>query len=79
MVESDQDVKYRLAIFDFDGTLADSYPWFARVIDVIRDALHVFGEALAASHRAAGWRELARERRPTDRSETVVVLQRGPV
>ena len=37
------------------------------------------GEALAASHRAAGWRELARERRPTDRSETVVVLQRGPV
>ncbi|MDO8380132.1 HAD hydrolase-like protein [Phenylobacterium sp.] len=24
---------YRLAIFDFDGTLADSYPWFTSVLD----------------------------------------------
>lgn len=37
MVERDRDLKYRLAIFDFDGTLADSYPWFARVIDVIAE------------------------------------------
>ena len=37
MVEPDQDVKYRLAIFDFDGTLADSYPWFARAINVIAE------------------------------------------
>ena len=36
------------------------------------------GAALAASHRAAGWREVARERRPTDRSEAVVVFQRSP-
>jgi phosphoglycolate phosphatase len=24
---------YRLAMFDFDGTLADSFPWFLRVMD----------------------------------------------
>jgi phosphoglycolate phosphatase len=26
-------VRYRLAIFDFDGTLADSFPWFAGVLN----------------------------------------------
>jgi phosphoglycolate phosphatase len=26
-------VTYRLAIFDFDGTLADSLPWFAEIYD----------------------------------------------
>ena len=26
-------MKYRLAIFDFDGTLADSFPFFVRVIN----------------------------------------------
>jgi 4-amino-4-deoxy-L-arabinose transferase-like glycosyltransferase len=36
------------------------------------------GAALAASHGAAGWREVARERRPTDRSEAVVVFRRDP-
>lgn len=25
--------KYRLLIFDFDGTLADSFPWFIRVVN----------------------------------------------
>lgn len=25
--------KYRLVIFDFDGTLADSFPWFMRVVN----------------------------------------------
>jgi phosphoglycolate phosphatase len=30
-------VSYRLAIFDFDGTLADSLPWFQRVLGVIAD------------------------------------------
>ncbi len=25
--------KYRLVIFDFDGTLADSFPWFIRVVN----------------------------------------------
>ncbi|MBX3220683.1 MAG: HAD hydrolase-like protein [Labilithrix sp.] len=26
-------MRYRLAIFDFDGTLADSFPWFASVLN----------------------------------------------
>lgn len=31
-------LKYRLAIFDLDGTLADSFPWFLRVVnDVARE------------------------------------------
>jgi hypothetical protein len=36
------------------------------------------GAALAAQTQAAGWREVARERRPTDRNEAVVVYRRGP-
>jgi phosphoglycolate phosphatase len=28
---------YRLAIFDFDGTLADSFPWFTSVLNVLAD------------------------------------------
>jgi phosphoglycolate phosphatase len=28
---------YRLAIFDFDGTLADSFPWFTRVVNDTAD------------------------------------------
>jgi phosphoglycolate phosphatase len=30
-------MRYRLAIFDFDGTLADSFPWFAGVLDGVAD------------------------------------------
>ena len=26
-------MRYRLVMFDFDGTLADSFPWFLRVLD----------------------------------------------
>ena len=29
--------KYKLAIFDLDGTLADSLPWFRRVVNSIAD------------------------------------------
>ncbi len=36
------------------------------------------GNALAATQRALGWQEVARERRPTDRSEVVVVFRRSP-
>ena len=28
---------YRLAIFDFDGTLADSFPWFLQVVNLAAD------------------------------------------
>jgi phosphoglycolate phosphatase len=30
-------MRYRLVIFDFDGTLADSFPWFIRVVNDIAD------------------------------------------
>jgi len=30
-------LKYRLAIFDVDGTLADSFPWFAKVLNGVAD------------------------------------------
>jgi phosphoglycolate phosphatase len=30
-------MKYSLIIFDFDGTLADTFPWFARVINKVAD------------------------------------------
>lgn len=30
-------MKYKLAIFDLDGTLADSFPWFLTVVDSISD------------------------------------------
>ena len=30
-------MKYRLAIFDFDGTLSDSYPWFVGALNELAD------------------------------------------
>ncbi|HEX8273092.1 MAG TPA: HAD hydrolase-like protein [Longimicrobiaceae bacterium] len=33
VTERDNARKYRLVIFDFDGTLADSFPWFMRVVN----------------------------------------------
>ncbi|MCB0207606.1 MAG: HAD hydrolase-like protein, partial [Anaerolineae bacterium] len=30
-------MKYQLAIFDFDGTLADSFPWAASVVNQYAD------------------------------------------
>ncbi len=32
LVKPEVTVKYRLAIFDFDGTLADSFEWFCRAV-----------------------------------------------
>jgi phosphoglycolate phosphatase len=34
-------MKYKLAIFDFDGTLADSFPWILSIIDSIADQYKV--------------------------------------
>ncbi len=34
-------MRYKLVIFDFDGTLADTFPWFASVINVIADKFKV--------------------------------------
>ena len=33
-------VKYKLVIFDFDGTLADSFPWFIQVGNSVADVYH---------------------------------------
>jgi phosphoglycolate phosphatase len=33
-------MRYKLVIFDFDGTLADSFPWFSRTINDIADRFH---------------------------------------
>ncbi|MBA3531769.1 MAG: HAD hydrolase-like protein [Ardenticatenales bacterium] len=30
-------MKYKLVIFDFDGTLADSFPWFLGIVDRVAD------------------------------------------
>ena len=30
-------MRYQLVIFDFDGTLADSFPWFSRIINDVAD------------------------------------------
>jgi phosphoglycolate phosphatase len=30
-------MRYRLCIFDFDGTLVDSFPWFLRVVNDVAD------------------------------------------
>ncbi len=51
---------YRLAIFDLDGTLADSFPWFLRIVnDVARefDFRHIEPNDVAALRRM-GSREI---------------------
>lgn len=30
-------MKYKLVIFDFDGTLADSFPWFLKMVNAVAD------------------------------------------
>jgi phosphoglycolate phosphatase len=44
---------YRLAIFDFDGTLADSFPWFTRVVN---DAADKFRFRRIEAHEIDGLR-----------------------
>jgi phosphoglycolate phosphatase len=34
-------MRYRLAIFDFDGTLADTFPWFRRVWNEVAEHFHL--------------------------------------
>lgn len=56
---------YRLAIFDLDGTLADSFPWFVGIMDQVADR-HGF-EPIAKEDietvRGLGAREIIRRQR----------------
>ncbi len=51
---------YRLAIFDFDGTLADTLPWFMRAIDGVTEefGLRRIGAAERQALRACHPREI---------------------
>ena len=53
-------MRYDLAIFDSDGTLVDSFPWFARVLNDVADRFG-FRRTDAAERealRACGSREI---------------------
>jgi phosphoglycolate phosphatase len=55
-------MRYRLVIFDFDGTLADSFPWFLRSIDSVADRFRFrrLGEGDVELLRGRGAREIIR-------------------
>jgi phosphoglycolate phosphatase len=36
-----ESLTYKLVIFDFDGTLADTFPWFLSVVDQVADAFNL--------------------------------------
>jgi phosphoglycolate phosphatase len=56
--------KYKLAIFDLDGTLADSFPWFLRVVnDVAREfEFRPIAADEVESLRRMGSREILKDR-----------------
>jgi phosphoglycolate phosphatase len=49
-------MRYRLAIFDFDGTLADSFPWFLGVVNRLAEE---FGFRRLEDHEVEALRGLA--------------------
>lgn len=53
-------MKYRLVIFDMDGTLADSFPWFARVLNTVaeRFCFRKVAEHEVGTLRSLGSREI---------------------
>ncbi|HWL81422.1 MAG TPA: HAD hydrolase-like protein [Roseomonas sp.] len=55
-------MRYRLAIFDFDGTLADSFPWFTSALNgaARRFGFRVIDAAEGEALRALGPREIMR-------------------
>lgn len=54
------EMRYRLAIFDFDGTLADSFPFFVRVFNQLarRHGFKEMDPALAHSYRGYSPRQI---------------------
>ena len=55
--------RYKLIIFDFDGTLADSFPWFLKAINVAARKYHfkTLDSAHAESFRHYSHREILKE------------------
>jgi len=55
-------MRYRLVIFDFDGTLADSFPWFVRVFNEAADRYRFrrIREGELEELRGLGGREIVR-------------------
>ena len=55
-------MSYRLAIFDYDGTLVDSFPWFMRIFDEVADhfGFRRLDRDRLDSLRGLGARELVR-------------------
>lgn len=55
-------MRYRLVIFDFDGTLADSFPWFLGVLNTVcrRHGLRTVEAAEIETLRHLGAREILR-------------------
>lgn len=58
-------MRYRLAIFDFDGTLADSFPWFSGVLNQVADRYRFrrVEEHEVERLRALGAREIIKDLR----------------
>lgn len=55
-------MNYKLMIFDFDGTLADSFPWFVRIVNEVADkyGFRPIREAEIDTLRSYGAKELIR-------------------
>src|SRR5262249_27583081 len=53
-------MKYRLAIFDFDGTLADSFPFFIRVFNQLAEqhGFNAIDPDLASTYRGYDARQM---------------------
>ncbi|MFZ6026208.1 MAG: HAD hydrolase-like protein [Chloroflexota bacterium] len=56
---------YKMAIFDFDGTLADSFPWVVSVFDQVAEKYHLagLGQGEVERLRRQGARQIIKERR----------------
>jgi mRNA-degrading endonuclease RelE of RelBE toxin-antitoxin system len=64
-------VRYKLAIFDFDGTLADTFPWFLRAVTRLQ------GVSDEWRLRVGDWRVRSRYDHPTRTLEVLGILPRG--
>src|SRR6476659_5817135 len=72
---------YTLAIFDFDGTLADSFPWFCSVLDQTADRFglsHVPPEDIPTLRELSSYDALKRLGVPFYKLPAISTFMRGP-